>query len=146
MIFLPFMGKIIALVSAAGIGLVQGALFFGDTGPGETMATRLLIAVPLAMIGGVIFGYNFKRLWFLAGVNAWIPALFIVFSLAELGSGTVEPTELAILAAPLLASIMAGWFGAKLKTIRNFIVLVAALAVGSGALAVVGGYLGISPV
>lgn len=146
MIFFPFMGKIIALVSAAGIGLVQGALFFGDTGPDETMAARLLIAVPLAMIGGVIFGYNFNRLWFFAGINAWVPAVFIGLSLAELGSGTLEPTELAVLAAPLVASTIAGWFGAKMKAVKNLVMLVAIVAIGIGALVVAGGYLDIGPV
>ena len=141
MIFFPFVGKIIALVSAAVIGLMQGALFFGDTGPDETMATRLLIILPLAIIGGVIFGYNFNRLWFFAGLNAWVPALFIVLSLTELKSGTVEPAGLAMLAAPLVASTAAGWFGSKLKAVKKFVVLVAIVAIGIGALIASGGYL-----
>ena len=105
------------------------------------MATRLLIAVPLAMIGGVIFGYNFNRLWFFAGINAWVPAVFIGLSLAELRSGTVEPTELAVLAAPLVAATLAGWFGAKMKAVKNFVMLIAIVAIGLGALVLAEGYL-----
>ena len=146
MTFFPLAGKIIALVSTMGISMVQGALFFSDTGPSETMATRLLIAMPLAMIGGVIFGYNFNRLWFFAGINAWVPAAFIGLSLAELFSGTVEPTELAILAMPLVSSITAGWFGAKMKGAKNLVMLAGVAALYIGALIIAGGYLDFGPI
>lgn len=141
MIFFPFAGKIIALIVAGGIGLAQGALFFGDPAAGQTLAPRLALSLPLAIMGGVIFGYNFNRLWFFAGLNAWVPAVFIGLSLSELRAGTAEPTNLVIMAAPIVASTMAGWIGSKMKAAKNFVMLVALVLVGFGALVVANGYI-----
>ncbi len=132
MIFFPFIGKFIALIIAAGSGLVQGALFFSDVGPNEALATRLLVSVPLAVASGAIFGYNFRRLWPLAIISVWGPLMFIVFSLRDLGNNSSTSLDLAIMAVPAICALLAGWLGAKLKALKNLAMLLLIIAIGAG--------------
>lgn len=134
MVFFPFVGKLIALVVAVGGGLFQGALFFTDAGANVTLTTRLMVSIPLALTGGVIFGYNFRRLWPLAVANAWAPLVFIVLSAAEMNTETEQLRETAALAVPVVVALFAGWLGAKLKALKNLAVLFVLVAVGAGIL------------
>lgn len=130
MIFSLF-GKIFSLILALGLGVVQGALFFADFAPGETQVTRLIMSVCLAVIGGVVFGYNFPRLWPLALLNTWVLLIFIGLSSTAPGltAATAVP-RFGVLASPVLVSIVAGFIGAKIKTLKKLIMLALVLAVG----------------
>ncbi len=134
MIFFPFVGKLIALVITAGGGLIQGALFMTDAGADLTLATQLMVSIPLALTGGVIFGYNFRRLWPLAVANAWAPLVFLFLSASEMSAETQQLQEMAALAVPVVTALFAGWLGAKLKALKNLAVLFVLVAVGAGIL------------
>ncbi len=134
MIFFPFIGKLIALIVAALGGLAQWAIFFNDTGTDAAFATQLIVSVPLALVGGVIFGYNFRRLWPLAVVNLWAPLVVVVLRATEMSIETEHLQEAAVLAVPIVTALFAGWLGAKLKALKNLAVLLVLVAVGAGIL------------
>jgi hypothetical protein len=125
-------GKVLALAIAVIAGYVQGALFFGDQGAGETVFARLAMSAALALVSGAVFGYNFRRVWFLAVIAAWMP---IAFLSASFGEVPVQPAELIQLLVPVGAALIAARLGAKLRALKNL--AVAALLLGAGALALI---------
>lgn len=132
-----------AIVVAVLIGFFEGALFFSDPGPGETLAVRLVVAISLAISAGLLFGYNLRRLWFLSVLSAWMPLLFFIFSLPEMAHSPAESAlETASLLSPAVAALAAGWFGSNLKAAKNLILMVL-----TGVFAVAGAfvYLGARP-
>jgi hypothetical protein len=125
-------GKLLALAIAVVAGFFQGSLFFSDPGPGETLFARLAMSVGLALVSGAVFGYNFRRLWFLAVIAVWMPILFLAAAVGEIA---VQPGELIRLLVPVAAALTAARLGAKLKALKNL--AVAAVLIGAVGLAVI---------
>ena len=137
---LPIIGKLAAIALASGLGLAQG-LLIDDPLVAADAGQPLPILLPLAVLGGLVFGYNFKRFWWLATLSSWVPLLWLLligssaalarlFDWVSITPGPVQLADLILLGAPVLASLISGWLGARIKALTNLALLIAvALAV-----------------
>jgi len=88
--------RVILVPAGLFVGLMQGALFFGDYGAGESLFTRLWLSVGIAVSVGVIFGYFLRSFWWLAIVTVWGPIVFSFFGFLSLTTGNVEGSDGAL--------------------------------------------------
>ena len=113
--------RVILVPAGLFLGLMQGGLIGGDYGAGESLFTRLLLSVGIAVSVGVIFGYLLRSLWWLALVSVWMTIFFVIFGFlslitvrAELLANVLRSFAMFLpIAAVLSSSYLGAWLERK---------------------------------
>ena len=93
MIKLLLLFRVILVPAGLYVGLMQGGLIGSDYGAGESLFTRLLLGLGVAVLVGVVFGYFLRSHWWLAIVSVWMPIFFVFFGFVILITGNVALSE-----------------------------------------------------
>jgi hypothetical protein len=115
------------------VGMTQGALFFSDYGAGETVYTRIVISVSIALISGVLFGFFLSRIWWLSITAVWMPVFFTVLDVMRMakGEGASDGELLFVMRLfPVATVLLASYFGAWAKRPQRFKLVFFAVALG----------------
>ena len=128
---------VVGLGASLAVGMTQGALFFADFGAGETIYTRTLLSVGIAIVSGSILGYIFQRFWWLSIVAIWMPILFTVVSVAHMLSGNSDAEGglfFVLRLVPILVILVAARIGYQARSTKDrkmtLLVVVSGIVIG----------------
>ena len=111
--------RIILIPAGLYVGMMQGGVFGSDYGAGESLFTRLLLSLGIAVSVGVLFGYFLRSHWWLAIVSVWMLIFFVFFGFLTLITGNVALSEGVLFSfvvlLPVAAVLGSAYLGAWLE-------------------------------
>ena len=115
--------RVVLIPAGLFVGTMQGGVFGSDYGAGESLFTRLLLSLGIAVSVGVIFGYFLRSRWWLAIVSVWMLIFFVFFGLLTLITGNVALVEgllfSFVVLLPIAAVLGSSYLGAWLERRRK---------------------------